>query len=249
MSPFRTAPHIEALVLRVRQDRQYGVPRLRLFLRRYHAVSLSMPTIRRILREHHVPRVSQKRYRPGPNRRPDLHLPGQSVQVDVEHLKTQSGAIRSLPAHLASTPPEALGSIQIPLTRSATEGVAGIPNLDVVARVGFELLFDAPAVRVQCSRPNGGPYLSHILSPSPGFSDYRYERRADGHWTITTTGRDYCDRPQTIEATSGSSVPPTEFVNCPGQFWWRLLFSAQLGPRKPVSPDAVVLVPFGRSRM
>src|SRR5215813_14025730 len=63
VSPFRTPPHIEALVLRLRQDRQYGVPRLRLFLRRYHAVSLSMPTIRRILREHHVPRVSQKRYR------------------------------------------------------------------------------------------------------------------------------------------------------------------------------------------
>jgi len=94
-----------------------------------------------------------------------------------------------------------------------------------------------------------GPYLASIPRASPGFSDYRYERRADGHWTITTTGRDYCDRPQTIEATSGSSVPPTEFVNCPGQFWWRLLFSAQLGPRKPVSPDAVVLVPFGRSRM
>jgi hypothetical protein len=80
------------------------------------------------------------------------------------------------------------------------------------------------------------PYLSHIPSPSPGFSDYRYERRADGHWTITTTGRDYCDRPQRIEATSGSSVTPTEFVNCPGQFWWRLLFSAQLGPRNPFHP-------------
>src|SRR5215471_7726578 len=93
VSPFRTPPHIEALVLRVRQDRQYGVPRLRLFLRRYHAVSLSMPTIRRILREHHVPRVSQKRYRPGPKRRPELHIPGQSVQVDVKHLKTQSGRL------------------------------------------------------------------------------------------------------------------------------------------------------------
>ena len=93
VSPFRTPPHIEALVLRIRQDRQYGVPRLRLFLRRYHAVSLSMPTIRRILREHHVPRVSQKRYRPGPKRRPELHIPGQSVQVDVKHLKTQSGRL------------------------------------------------------------------------------------------------------------------------------------------------------------
>jgi transposase-like protein len=29
VSPFRTAPHIEALVLRVRQERQYGIPCLR----------------------------------------------------------------------------------------------------------------------------------------------------------------------------------------------------------------------------
>src|SRR5215813_6218329 len=90
VSPFRTPPHIEALVLRVRQD---GVPRLRLFLRRYDAVSLSMPAIRRILREHHVPRVSQERYRPGPKRRPELHIPGQAAQVDVKHLKMQSGRL------------------------------------------------------------------------------------------------------------------------------------------------------------
>src|SRR5215467_9946463 len=50
VSPHRTPPHIEALVLRIRQERQYGIPRLRLFLRRYHAVSLSPQTIRRILR-------------------------------------------------------------------------------------------------------------------------------------------------------------------------------------------------------
>lgn len=93
VSPFRTPPHIEALVLRVRQERQYGVPRLRLFLRRYHQVSLSPPTLRRILREHHVPRVSQKRYRPGPAKRREIHVPGQSVQVDVKHLKTQSGRL------------------------------------------------------------------------------------------------------------------------------------------------------------
>src|SRR5262244_467893 len=59
VSPYRTPPHIEALVLRGRQGRQYGVTRLRLFLRRYHAASLSMPTIRRIMREHHVLRVAQ----------------------------------------------------------------------------------------------------------------------------------------------------------------------------------------------
>src|SRR4029453_5005658 len=82
VSPVRTAPHIEALVLRVRQERQYGIPRLRPFLRRCHAISLSPPTIRRILREHRVARVSQKRYRPGPKRRPRLQGPGQLVQGD-----------------------------------------------------------------------------------------------------------------------------------------------------------------------
>src|SRR5262245_48974956 len=45
------------------------------------------------LREHRVPRVSQKRYRPGPKRRPELHIPGQSVPVDVKHLKAQSGRL------------------------------------------------------------------------------------------------------------------------------------------------------------
>lgn len=93
VSPFRTAPHIEALVLLVRQERQYGIPRLRLFLRRYHAISLSPPTIRRILREHRVPGVSQKRYRPGPRRRLELHTSGRSVQVGVKHLKTQAGRL------------------------------------------------------------------------------------------------------------------------------------------------------------
>src|SRR4029453_12289849 len=60
VSPFRTAPHIEALLLRVRQERQYGIPRLRLFLRRYHAVSLSPPTIRGSLPENRIPAAGKK---------------------------------------------------------------------------------------------------------------------------------------------------------------------------------------------
>src|SRR5260370_4896945 len=53
-SPFRTAPHIEALVLRVRQERQYGVPPRPLVLPQHPRVSLAPPTIRPILRQHHV---------------------------------------------------------------------------------------------------------------------------------------------------------------------------------------------------
>ena len=54
---------------------------------------MSPPTIYRVLKEHHVPRVSLKRYRPGPRRRRDIRVPGQSVQVDVKHLKLGSGRL------------------------------------------------------------------------------------------------------------------------------------------------------------
>ena len=62
-------------------------PPISLFLQRYHQVYVSPPTIQRILKRHRVPRVSLKRYRPGPRRRREIHVPGQSVQVDVKHLK------------------------------------------------------------------------------------------------------------------------------------------------------------------
>ena len=85
--PYTTPPHIVALILRVRRERQYGPPRISFFLQRYHQVYVSAPTIQRILKRHRVPRVSLKRYRPGPRRRREIHIPGQSVQVDVKHLK------------------------------------------------------------------------------------------------------------------------------------------------------------------
>ena len=74
-------------MLQVRHDRQYGPIRICLFLQRYHQVYVSVATIYTILRRHHVPRVSCKRYRPGPRRRRELTIPGQSVQVDVKPLK------------------------------------------------------------------------------------------------------------------------------------------------------------------
>jgi len=50
-------------------------------------VYVSVPTIYKILKRHGVPRVSMKRYRPGPRRRREFTVPGQSVQGDVKHLK------------------------------------------------------------------------------------------------------------------------------------------------------------------
>lgn len=82
-----TPPHIVALILRVRAERQYGPIRICLYLQRFHQVYVSVPTIYKILKRHGVPRVSMKRYRPGPRRRRELTVPGQSVQVDVKHLK------------------------------------------------------------------------------------------------------------------------------------------------------------------
>jgi len=85
--PFATPPHIVALVLQIRQERQYGPIRICLFLQRYHQVYVSVPTIYKILKRHRMPRVSFKRYRPGPRRRRELTVAGQFVQVDVKHLK------------------------------------------------------------------------------------------------------------------------------------------------------------------
>ena len=68
------------------------------------------------------------------------------------------------------------------------------------------------------------PFVASIPAPSPGFSDYRYDRHADGRWSITTSGKDACGRAQTVETTAGSAGVPNHFVNCPEQFWWRLLF-------------------------
>jgi transposase InsO family protein len=82
-----TPPHIVALILRVRAERQYGPIRIGFYLQRFHQVYVSVPTIYKILKRHGVPRVSMKRYRPGPRRRRELTVPGQSVQVDVKHLK------------------------------------------------------------------------------------------------------------------------------------------------------------------
>jgi transposase InsO family protein len=93
VSPWRTPPDIEALVIRLRQERQYGALRLSLFLKRYHQVYLSPRAIFRILREHRMPPVSRKRFRPGPTRRRDIRIPGQSVQVDVKHLKLEQGRL------------------------------------------------------------------------------------------------------------------------------------------------------------
>src|SRR5438132_8776511 len=55
ISPHRIPPQLEALLLRLREERQYGVNRLSMFLARYHQVYVSPPTIYRVLKEHHVP--------------------------------------------------------------------------------------------------------------------------------------------------------------------------------------------------
>src|SRR2546425_3356737 len=85
--PYTTPPHVVALILQIRRERQYGPLRISFFLERYHNVYVSGHTIHRILKRHRVPHVSRKRYRPGPRRRRELHVPGHSIQVDVKHLK------------------------------------------------------------------------------------------------------------------------------------------------------------------
>jgi len=78
-----------------------------------------------------------------------------------------------------------------------------------------------------------GPYLASIPTTSSGFSDYRYERHADGHGTITTSGRDSCARPHRIEATSGSSVTPTQFITVPNSFGGGCFSRRSMGHTSP----------------
>jgi transposase InsO family protein len=93
VSPWRIPQAVQALILQVRQERQYGAVRLSYCLARYHQVYVSPPTIHRVLKAHRVPRVSLQRYRPGPRRRREIRIPGQSVQVDVKALKLRQGRL------------------------------------------------------------------------------------------------------------------------------------------------------------
>ncbi len=47
-----TPPHIVALILRARAERQYGPIRLCFYLQRFHQVYVSVPTIYKILKRH-----------------------------------------------------------------------------------------------------------------------------------------------------------------------------------------------------
>ncbi len=64
--------------------------RLSAFLKRYHQVFVSAPTILRVFLEHRVPRASLKRHRSRSRRLENL-LPDQSVEGDVKFLKGWSG--------------------------------------------------------------------------------------------------------------------------------------------------------------
>ena len=86
-----------ALVLQVRHERQHGPICICLCLQRYHQVYVSVPTIYNILKRPRVPHVSFKRYRPRPRRRREPTKVGQSVQVDVKHLKLAAVASISSP--------------------------------------------------------------------------------------------------------------------------------------------------------
>lgn len=131
--PYTTPPHIAALILQVRRDRPYGPLRISLFLARYHNVYVSTPTIHRILRRHRVRRVSLKRYRPGPRRRREIHVPGQSIQVDVTHLKLGGRPFYQFTAIDEATPYRVLRIYAHNSIRSATDFVDELRRLLPVA--------------------------------------------------------------------------------------------------------------------
>jgi IS30 family transposase len=50
VSPHRVSPPLEALILRLREERHYGVKQLSMFLARDHQVDVSPPTIYHVLK-------------------------------------------------------------------------------------------------------------------------------------------------------------------------------------------------------
>src|SRR5947208_5406907 len=122
VSPHRIPPQLEALILRLREERQYGVTRLSMFLARYHQVYGSPPTIYRVRKAHHVPRVWLKRYRPGPRRRRDIRVGDWPRNGRDGAELAASGPIRLANNQLISP-----GSVRSPGTDVSPKQIGGLP--------------------------------------------------------------------------------------------------------------------------
>lgn len=89
---YQIPPEVIALVCQIRRERDYGAPRLSLYLQRYHQVYVSPATIGKILRQHGLRQRSWKGRRP-PKKLPPPRSPGECLQVDVKFVpKRLTGA-------------------------------------------------------------------------------------------------------------------------------------------------------------
>lgn len=74
MIHYQIPPEVIALILQTRREREYGAPRLSLYLQRYHQVYVSATTIREILKRHGLRQRTWKgRRKPRPNGRRPKH--------------------------------------------------------------------------------------------------------------------------------------------------------------------------------
>lgn len=80
---YQIPPEVIALICQIRRERDYGAPRLSLFLQRYHQVYVSPATIGKILRLHGLRQRSWKGRRP-PRKTAIPRSPGECLQVDVK---------------------------------------------------------------------------------------------------------------------------------------------------------------------
>ncbi len=88
----RVLPEVIELVRQARFDLGYGSGRAKIWLARVHHVRLAKMTIQRIFRDLGMPRLSRRKpRRPRQLKLFEKETPGESVQVDVKHVRTARG--------------------------------------------------------------------------------------------------------------------------------------------------------------
>lgn len=84
MIRYQIPPEVVALICQVRREREYGAPRLSLYLQRYHQVYVSPTTILKLFRRHGLAQLGWKGQRRPPKPLPVPRTPGERLQVDVK---------------------------------------------------------------------------------------------------------------------------------------------------------------------
>lgn len=89
--PKRIQPHVINLILKLRNEYQLGPERIRLYLERYHGITISESAAYQTLKRHGISRLEKgKRRRSVHTKRYAKTVPGHHVQVDVKFLSIKN---------------------------------------------------------------------------------------------------------------------------------------------------------------